>query len=185
MVISLNEVTDEPLLSRALILFVVAIAITVGVYGAVALIVKMDDAGLKLAQAGKGAAASFGRGLVRAMPIVMTVLSVVGIAAMLWVGGHILLVGLDELGFHALYDFVHHLEEDVHHALGGVGGVAGWLTNTIFSALLGIIVGAIVVTVMHLRSGGGHGGHGSGGGDSSSPDPGDDQPAPAGASTSA
>ena len=70
---------DEALLSRALILIVVAFAITIGVYGVVALIVKMDDVGLKLAQTREGAAATFGRGLVRAMPVVLTVLTVVGI----------------------------------------------------------------------------------------------------------
>jgi predicted DNA repair protein MutK len=149
MVISLNEVTDEPLLSRALILVVVALAITAGVYGAVALIVKMDDVGVRLAQTREGPAASFGRGLVRAMPVVMSVLSTVGIAAMLWVGGHILLVGLDELGVSVLYDLVHHLEEDVDDALGAVGGVGAWLTNTAASAVLGLAVGAIVVAVMH------------------------------------
>jgi predicted DNA repair protein MutK len=147
MVISLNEVTDEGFLSRALILVVVAFAITAVVYGAVALIVKMDDVGLRLAQQRDGAAASFGRALVRAMPIVLSVLSTVGIAAMLWVGGHILLVGLDELGVSFLYDAVHHLEEDVDHALGAVGGVGAWLTNTAASAALGVVVGAIVVAV--------------------------------------
>jgi hypothetical protein len=157
MVISLNEVTNEPLVTRALILVAVAIAITAGVYGAVGLIVKMDDVGLKLAKTREGAVASAGRGLVRAMPIVLSVLSKVGIIAMLWVGGHILLVGLDELGLSAPYDAVHHVEEDVHEALGAVGGVAAWLTNTAASAVLGIIVGAIVVAVMHRRAG--HGGH--------------------------
>ena len=151
MVISLNEVADEPLLSRALILVLVAFAITAGVYGAVALIVKMDDVGLNLAQTREGTAASFGRALVRAMPVVLSLLSKVGIAAMLWVGGHILLVGLDELGVSFLYDAVHHLEEDVDHALGSVGGVAAWLTNTAASALLGLAVGAIAVAVMHRR----------------------------------
>jgi predicted DNA repair protein MutK len=150
MVISLDEVSDEPLLSRALILVLVALAITAGVYGVVALIVKMDDVGLRLAQTRQGSAASFGRGLVRAMPVVLSVLSKVGIAAMLWVGGHILLVGLDELGVSVLYDEVHHLEEDVHDALGAVGGVGAWLTNTAASAVLGLVVGAIVVAVMHL-----------------------------------
>ena len=152
MVISLNEVTDEPLLSRAAILVVVALAITAGVYGAVALIVKMDDVGLRLAQQGEGGVATLGRGLVRAMPVILSVLAKVGIAAMLWVGGHILLVGLDELGVSFLYDAVHHLEEDVHDALGAVGGVAAWLVNTGASALLGLAVGAIVVAVLHRRS---------------------------------
>ena len=150
MVIALNEVADEPFVSRALILVAVALAITFGVYGAVALIVKMDDVGLRLAQTREGAGATLGRGLVRAMPVIMSVLSTVGIAAMLWVGGHILLVGLDELGVSFLYDEVHHLEEDVDHALGAVGGVGAWLTNTAASALLGLVVGAIVVAVAHL-----------------------------------
>ena len=153
MVISLNEVADEPFISRAMILVVVAFAITALVYGAVGLIVKMDDVGLRLAQARKGVAASFGRGLVRAMPVVLSVLSTVGIAAMLWVGGHILLVGLDELGVSFLYDAVHHLEEDVDHALGAVGGVGAWVTNTAASAVLGVMVGAVVVAVMHRRAG--------------------------------
>jgi predicted DNA repair protein MutK len=151
MVIALDEVAEEPLLSRALILVFVAFAITIGVYGVVGLIVKMDDIGLKLVESGKSE--SLGRGLVRAMPVILNVLSKVGIIAMLWVGGHILLVGLDELGVHFLYDFVHHLEEDVHEATGALGGVLGWLTNTIASAILGTIVGAIVVTVLHLRKG--------------------------------
>ncbi|MEH3053167.1 MAG: DUF808 domain-containing protein [Patulibacter minatonensis] len=156
MVIALNEVADEALLSRAASLVIVAFAITAGVYGVVALIVKMDDVGLKLAQSASGAVAGLGRGLVKGMPKVLSVLSTVGIAAMLWVGGHILLVGLDELGVHFLYSFVHHLEEEVHHALGAAGGFFGWLTNTVCSAILGILVGAVIVAGMHLR-GGGHG----------------------------
>ena len=151
MVISLNEVSGEALLARAAILVLVAFAITAGVYGAVGLIVKMDDAGLKMAQSEQDSTASFGRGLVRAMPIVLSVLSKVGIAAMLWVGGHILLVGMDDLGLHAPYDVVHDAEEGVHDALGAVGGVAAWLTNTAASAVLGLVVGAIVVAVLHLR----------------------------------
>jgi predicted DNA repair protein MutK len=152
MVISLNEVEHEPLLARALILVCVALLITALVYGVVGLIVKMDDVGLRLAQTREGAAAAFGRGLVRGMPRVLSVLSNVGIAAMLWVGGHILLVGLDDLGLSWPYHEVHHLEEDVHHALGGVGGVAAWLTNTGASAILGLVVGAIVVAVLHWRT---------------------------------
>ena len=151
MVIALNEVTDEPFLARALILVVVAFAITALVYGAVALIVKMDDVGLSLASTQDGFLAKVGRGLVRAMPIVLSVLAKVGLAAMLWVGGHILLVGLDALGVHALYDTVHHAEEDVHDGLGPVGGIGGWLTNTGASAILGLAVGAALVALLHLR----------------------------------
>lgn len=148
MVISLNEVANETFISRLLILSVVAVIMTVLVYGAVGFIVKMDDIGLRLAEKPSKAAARFGRGLVKAMPKVLTGLSVVGTAAMLWVGGHILLVGLDDLGVHFLYDFVHHIEEDAHHATGAVGGVVGWLVNTIASAILGLIVGAVIVAVL-------------------------------------
>ncbi|NEK85369.1 DUF808 domain-containing protein [Blastococcus saxobsidens] len=150
MVISLNEVASEAFVSRAIILIVVALGITVLVYGVVGLIVKMDDIGLSLAQrSGKGVAA-FGRGLVKGMPKLLTGLTVVGTAAMLWVGGHIILLGTDELGFHPLYEFVHHLEEAAHDATGALGGVVGWLVNTLGSAILGLIVGAIVVLVMSL-----------------------------------
>ncbi|GAA2514034.1 DUF808 domain-containing protein [Winogradskya humida] len=147
MVITLNEVIDEPFWSRLAILAVVAVVMTVLVYGAVALIVKMDDAGLRLSQL-PGAIAGFGRGLVKAMPVVLTVLTVVGTAAMLWVGGHILLVGTDELGLHALYETVHHWEEAAHDATGALGGLIGWLVNTAASAVLGLIIGALIVTVM-------------------------------------
>jgi predicted DNA repair protein MutK len=149
MVIALNEVADEPLASRALILALVGVLITVLVYGVVALIVKMDDIGLHLAATRQGAAARAGRFLVQAMPKVLAVLSTVGIVAMLWVGGHILLVGVDELGWHAPYELVHHAEEAVH-GVGGFGGFLGWLTNTLASALIGLLVGAVVVAVLHL-----------------------------------
>ena len=150
MVISLNEVASEGFVSRAAILAVVAIGITVLVYGVVGLIVKMDDIGLNMAQRPGKAVAAFGRGLVKGMPKLLSVLTVVGTAAMLWVGGHIILVGTDELGLHAIYDVVHHLEEAAHDATGALGGVVGWIVNTLGSALLGLLVGAVIVVVMTL-----------------------------------
>ena len=149
MVIALNEVEDEPFLSRLVILVIVALLITALVYGVVALIVKMDDLGLRLAQRESGASQRVGRGLVKGMPALLQVLSVVGIAAMLWVGGHILLVGVDDLGWHWLYEQVHHLEEAVH-GVAGVGGLLAWLVNTLASALIGLVVGVVIVAVMHL-----------------------------------
>jgi hypothetical protein len=149
MVIALNEVETEPFLSRAVILVVVALLITALVYGVVALIVKMDDIGLRLAERESGSSQRLGRGLVRGMPVLLQVLSTVGIAAMLWVGGHILLVGVDELGWHALYDLVHHLEDGAA-GLAGVGGLLGWLVNTVASAFVGLVVGAVVVAVLHV-----------------------------------
>jgi predicted DNA repair protein MutK len=67
---------------------------------------------------------------------------------MLWVGGHILLVGSDELGLHAVYGAVHHLEEAAHDATGALGGVVGWLVNTLASAVVGLAVGAVLVAVL-------------------------------------
>ncbi|SNR88891.1 hypothetical protein SAMN04488107_0463 [Geodermatophilus saharensis] len=150
MVISLNEVASEGFWSRAAILAVVGVLITVLVYGVVALIVKMDDAGLRLSRSQRKGVAGLGRGLVKAMPRLLTALTVIGTVAMLWVGGHILLVGSDELGLHAVYGFVHHLEELAHEATGALGGVVGWLVNTAASAVVGLVVGALVVLVLSL-----------------------------------
>lgn len=149
MVIALNEVADQSFFPRLIILVIVALVITAVVYGVVAGIVKMDDIGLHLAQRSSAFAQKVGRGLVAAMPKLLTALSVIGTAAMLWVGGHILLIGVDELGWHAPYELVHHAEEAVHH-LAGVGGVLAWLINTAASAVIGLVVGAIVVAVVHV-----------------------------------
>ncbi len=150
MVIALNEVANEVLWTRALILVVVAIGITLLVYGVVGIIVKMDDIGLHLAARENGLARRSGLLLVKGMPKLLAVLSVVGIFAMLWVGGHILLVGIHELGWPVLYDWVHHLEGVVAGALPAIAGAAAWLTNTFFSMLLGLAVGAVIVGVLHL-----------------------------------
>ncbi|WP_040155197.1 DUF808 domain-containing protein [Mobilicoccus massiliensis] len=150
MVIALNEVAAETLWARAIILVIVAFGITIGVYGVVALIVKMDDIGLHMTRRRSGAAQAIGRGLVTGMPKVLTALGVIGTVAMLWVGGHILLVGFDTLGWHGPYSLVHHAEEAVMHATGPAAGVLGWLTNTVGSAIFGLLVGAIVVAIMHV-----------------------------------
>ena len=150
MVIALNEVADQPFLPRLIILIVVALVITAAVYGVVAAIVKMDDVGLSLTQRTSRFVQRIGRGLVAGMPKLLSALSAIGTVAMLWVGGHILLVGTDELGWHAPYGFVHHVEEDIHHAVEAVGGVLAWLVNTAASAAIGLVVGAVVVAIMHL-----------------------------------
>ncbi|MGB3485198.1 MAG: DUF808 domain-containing protein [Mycobacterium sp.] len=149
MVIALNEVADQSFLPRLIILAVVAVVITAIVYGVVAAIVKMDDIGLRLIEGSSRFAQKVGRGLVAGMPKLLATLSVVGTAAMLWVGGHILLLGSDELGWHPPYGLVHHFEESVHH-IAGVGGVLAWLINTAASAVIGLAVGAIVVAIMHV-----------------------------------
>ncbi|WP_122818367.1 DUF808 domain-containing protein [Nocardioides pantholopis] len=150
MIISLNEVADEGFWSRLIILVVVALLITAVVYGVVALIVKMDDFGLRLAERPSQLVQRIGLGLVRGMPKLLTAISVVGTAAMLWVGGHIELVGLDDLGWHAPYEFVHHLEVEVRHAVPAIGGALGWLVNTACSAVFGLALGALLVAVVTL-----------------------------------
>ena len=146
MVISLNEVADEGFWSRLAILVVVAFVITIAVYGVVALIVKMDDIGLHLAGKDSAASQRIGRGLVAGMPKLLAAISAVGTVAMLWVGGHILLVGVDELGWHWPYALVHDLEHAVH-GVAGIGGVLAWLVNTACSAVVGLVVGLVVLAV--------------------------------------
>lgn len=147
MVIALKEVLDEGLLSRAVILVVVALLITLVVYGVVALIVKMDDIGLSMVRREAESSQRLGRLLVAAMPKLLAALSAVGTAAMLWVGGHILLVGSRELGWEGPYDIVHDLEDAVND-VGGIGGLLGWLVNTAASSVIGLVAGAVVVAIV-------------------------------------
>jgi predicted DNA repair protein MutK len=183
MVIALKEVVgsdpDATIWMRAIVLAAVAVLITVLVYGVVALIVKMDDVGLHLAEKPSKGSQRVGLALVSAMPRLLTAISLIGTLAMLWVGGHIFLVSLYEIGghdgllegttfgdvLHAPYDLVHHWEDAVHEAVGGtLGGLLGWVLNTVVSGIVGLVVGAIVLAVLHAFGiGGGHGGgHGSG-----------------------
>jgi uncharacterized protein len=153
MVIALNEVADQAFVPRLIILVVVALVITAAVYGVVAVIVKMDDVGLSLTQRSSRFAKKIGRSLVSGMPMLLAALSTIGTVAMLWVGGHILLVGTDTLGWHAPYGLVHHAEEWVKsatEAFAAVSGVLAWLVNTAASAVIGLVVGAIVVGVVHM-----------------------------------
>lgn len=156
MVIALNEIAGESFWSRAIILVVVGSVITVLVYGVVAVIVKMDDVGLHLAGRESPGVRDFGHRLVRSMPTVLEVIGFVGMLAMLWVGGHILLVGLDELGVTAPYHLVH-LLADPAAGIAGVGALLGWLVSTVCAAIFGLIVGGVIVAVTHLLPRHGHG----------------------------
>ncbi|HPB44850.1 MAG: DUF808 domain-containing protein [Microthrixaceae bacterium] len=140
MVLALKEVIDDPFINRLLVLVIVAFLMTAIVYGAVALIVKMDDVGLRMATVDNGRSERIGRALVAAMPKVLSTLTVVGTAAMLWVGGHILLSSAAALGWHGPYDLVHRIEQPFHD-VSGVGGVLGWVANTLCSAIVGLMVG--------------------------------------------
>lgn len=156
MAISLAEVASEPLLQRTLILVVVALMITALVYGVVALIVKMDDLGLRLARGQTGAARAFGRGLVKGMPVVLSLLAGVGTAAMLWVGGHIILGGVADFGLDGPEHALHDLSVAAGHAVPAIGGLLEWLVETLGSAVVGAVVGFLIVGVMHVVKRGRH-----------------------------
>jgi predicted DNA repair protein MutK len=143
-VIALGTVADKDILTQTMVVSGVAVAITIGVYGLVAAIVKMDDAGLHLLQnapEGKRGALqrSLGQGLLSFAPKLMKILTVVGTAAMFLVGGSILLHGIPD---------AHHIADGAVHAaqtVPMVGGVLGWLTPLMMDALAGIVAGGIVM----------------------------------------
>jgi len=152
MAIALNDVTERPLLVQAGALALVGLLITVGVYGVVALIVKMDDIGLHLSQRRNAGTRALGRGLVKAMPVVLDLLTQVGTAAMLWVGGGIIVHGLEHFHLTPVPGWV----EAVSHWAGtvpAVGPVTGWLAFAVASALVGLAVGAAIVGAMRLVPG--------------------------------
>ncbi len=137
---------EDTIWMKALILAVVAVGITVAVYGFVALIVKADDFGLRLAR-GRGALAGLGRGIVHVMPGFMRVLTVVGTAAMIWVGGQIVIHGLHELGQHQPYEWIHHMAEAAAHALPAAPGLASWVATAFFDGILGLMLGMVLIPV--------------------------------------
>ena len=153
MAIVLNELASEPIADsiwgRAIALAVVAVLVTVAVYGAVALIVKMDDVGLAMTKKASTAAQTVGRFLLKAMPKLLTTLSVVGTVAMLWVGGGIIVHGTHEIGFDLLYDIAHGAEYAVKAATGALAGVAGWVTYAAVSALIGLALGFVIAILLH------------------------------------
>ena len=149
MAIALASVSESPILTQAIVLVIVAIAITVGVYGLVGLIVKMDDIGLHLAGRGTSGVRAIGRGLVKGMPILMSALSVIGTAAMIWVGGGILVHGAEVLGFAAPAHVIHHWSEVTAHALPFAGPVFGWLVTAFCSGVIGLVIGAIIAFAVH------------------------------------
>ena len=137
----------QPVWMQALVLAVVAVGITAAVYGGVALIVKADDFGLWLARGARlGATRAFGRGLVAVMPGFMAALMVVGTAAMIWVGGSIVLHGLAELGWAAPYDNIHHLAEAAAHGVApGLAGFVNWAVTAALDGVFGLALGLALI----------------------------------------
>jgi hypothetical protein len=150
MAIALNEVANETIWMQAAILLAVALAITVGVYGMVGLIVKMDDIGLHMTKKASASAQAVGRALVHAMPRLLSALSVIGIAAMIWVGGGIVLHGMHEFHITPLPEWVDHMAEAAGDAVPAAPGVVRWLAHAIGSGLFGMVVGGVVVAGLHF-----------------------------------
>ena len=128
---------------RLAVLAIIALAMTALVYGAVALLVKLDDIGLKMAKSTSEQVRHTGTRIVRSMPAVFRVISVVGTVAMLWVGGHLVLANLGEVGWHAPVDLLHGVE----HALEPLGPVVVWFGDTLVSAIAGLAVGLVIVGI--------------------------------------
>ncbi|ETX14632.1 ABC transporter [Roseivivax halodurans JCM 10272] len=147
MTIALSAIPESSFWLEAATLAAVAVMITVAVYGSVALLVKMDDIGLHLAETGRtGAGRGLGRGIVKAMPGVMRLLQVVGTAAMLWVGGSIIVHGLAQMGWHAPEEIIH----SIAVAIGGglpeaARGTAEWIVTAICDGILGIALGFALI----------------------------------------
>ncbi|MBL8555967.1 MAG: DUF808 domain-containing protein [Phenylobacterium sp.] len=156
MAISLSQVEDQSLGVQAASLAVVAAAITVGVYGVVGLIVKMDDIGLHLSRRPLASTRALGRGLVKAMPVVLASLATIGTAAMLWVGGGIVVHGLHEYHFTPIPTWVEHAAAVAGQASPVASGAVSWIVTALLSAVVGLAVGGVLAGALHLVKRGKH-----------------------------
>jgi predicted DNA repair protein MutK len=146
MTIALAAIPESNFWMEAITLAVVGALITVAVYGTVALIVKMDDIGLHMAATGRTSVwRGLGRGLVAFMPKLMAFLSIVGTAAMLWVGGSIILHGASDLGWGWLYNEIHHLAEMAAHAVPQAAGFVAWVVTAALDGVFGLILGLLLI----------------------------------------
>jgi predicted DNA repair protein MutK len=146
--IALASLDANSLVMKGFALAVVAIAITVAVYGVVAIIVKLDDIGLHMAERRSPTTQAIGRGLIHGVPWLLTSLSGIGTAAMLWVGGGILLHGFDELGFKTVPHLIHDGADWFAGQVGVFGGATAWLANAFAAAIAGLVIGGIIVVIV-------------------------------------
>lgn len=153
MAITLAAVSDGTILMQALVLALVGIGITVAVYGVVALIVKADDVGVALAK-NRGVSTTdsisraFGRALVLGMPGFLTFLSAVGTAAMIWVGGGIIVHGLEAYCVHSVGQAINSAAEAAAHALPSAAGPVKWIVVAFLSGIVGLAIGAVSIPVL-------------------------------------
>ncbi len=148
MTIALAEIPASSVAMEAATLAAVGVGITALVYGSVAAIVKMDDVGLHLAKVGRLAATrGFGRGLVKGMPWILRILSTIGTAAMLWVGGSILIHGMEVLGWPAPAHYIHDLAAVAAHGVAVAEGFVEWLVKAVIDGVFGLAVGLALMPV--------------------------------------
>jgi predicted DNA repair protein MutK len=150
MAITLSQITTPTFWNKAAVLAAVGIAVTVAVYGVVALIVKADDLGVHLAKSRAGALRALGRGLVNGMPPFLKLLSIVGMLAMLWVGGGIILHGLAEMGWKAPEYGLLGFASRVGEAIGLASGFVAWLIHASGGAVVGVILGWLVAVGLKI-----------------------------------
>ena len=149
MAIALASLENLTLVTTAIALAAVALAITAGVYGVVALIVKLDDIGLHMAKRRSRSTRAFGNALVHLVPKMLTALSGIGTAAMLWVGGGILVHGLEELQILvAVPELIHHAVQAIAGGAGSLEGAVEWLVGAVGSAIVGLVIGGAIVAVV-------------------------------------
>jgi predicted DNA repair protein MutK len=152
MAIALAAVSEQSILNRAIVLAFVGIGITLVVYGVVALIVKADDFGLALVENYQDSVLgtmgrAIGRALVLGVPIFLKLLSAVGTAAMIWVGGGIILHGLETYGLNAIERLIHDATEAATNVLPRSGSSTGWFFTAVGSGTAGLLIGAILIPV--------------------------------------
>jgi predicted DNA repair protein MutK len=155
MAITLAALPQGSVLMQAVVLALVGAGITGGVYGAVALIVKADDVGAAMARNGSSSALggfsrALGRGLVVAMPTFLKVLSVIGTAAMIWVGGGIIVHGLEGFGWPSIGRAIHAAAEATANAVPAVAGVAQWIVTAAASGAVGLAIGGTLIPIVGL-----------------------------------
>ena len=149
MAIALDDLPEQSILMQAMVLAAVGVAITIGVYGVVGLIVKMDDVGLHLAQRSGAGTRAIGRGLVKGMPALLKGLAAIGTAAMVWVGGGIIVHGLEEFGLETIPHWIHGAAAAAAHAVPFAHGVVEWIVSAAGSAVVGLVVGSVLTVAVH------------------------------------
>jgi predicted DNA repair protein MutK len=145
MAITLAALPVGSLWKQAVVLALVGIGITFAVYGVVALIVKADDVGVALARGGSRLGRALGRGIVRSMPALLKTLSIVGTAAMIWVGGGIILHGLEHYGPPAIHYAVEAAAQAVAHTFPPLAATLEWTVEAAISGIVGLMVGAALI----------------------------------------